>query len=88
MSDESSPVVFMSEYAQVLGLSTLDVLDGLFAEPSVRGGYSRMKSLLMTSLGRLEVSGKKTVQMLWQVPRMRLSPVPTPATPPSRQRVA
>lgn len=76
--DESRPVVFMTEYARVLGLSTLDVLDGLIAEPSVRGGYSRMKSLLKTSLGRLEVSGKKTVRMLWQVPRMRL------ATPPRR----
>ena len=86
--DESRPVVFMSEYARVLGLSTLDVLDGLIAEPSVRGGYSRMKSLLKTSLGRLEVSGKKTVRMLWQVPRMRLSPVPATPTPPRRARVA
>ena len=86
--DESRPVVFMTEYARVLGLSTLDVLDGLIAEPSVRGGYARMKSLLKTSLGRLEVSGKKTVRMLWQVPRMRLKPVPTPAAAPRRQRVA
>jgi squalene monooxygenase len=86
--DESRPVVFMTEYARVLGLSTLDVLDGLIAEPSVRGGYSRMKSLLKTSLGRLEVSGKKTVRMLWQVPRMRLSRVPATPTPPRRARVA
>lgn len=74
--DESRPAAFITEYGRVLGLSTLDVLDGMLAEPSVRGGYSRMKSLLKTSLGRLEVSGKKTLGMMWEVPRMRLSPVP------------
>ena len=74
--DESRPRVFMTEYARVLGLSTLEVVDGMWREPEVRGRYARMKSLLQTSLGRLEVSGKKTLGMMLRVPRMRLSRVP------------
>ena len=74
--DDSRPTVFMAEYARVLGLSTLEVLGELRREPSLRGSYRRMRSLLGTSLARLEVSGKKTLGMLWQVPRMRLSRVP------------
>ena len=63
---------FVAEYSRVFGLSALDVIQGLTREPDLSEGTKKMRSLMSTSLGRLEHVVGQTARKVVGRYRMKL----------------
>ncbi len=85
----AEPQAFMSEYARVIGQSTVDVWRQALKERTVLGGASRMGAMLSTSLGRLGGTFSRVLNTVVQERRVGLHPVsPRPAARPDVEGAA
>jgi squalene monooxygenase len=67
---------FVKEYARVMGVSAVDVLKGLRRRPALRERSRTMRSLVKTSLTRIEDAVQKTARTVTDRYRLKLRQVP------------
>jgi squalene monooxygenase len=83
----ANPRTFVSEYARVMGLSTVDLWSSALRQRTMLKGASRMGALLSTSLDRLERTFSRVLKTVVQERRATLHPL-LPSSEPTRVEAA